>query len=308
MSLLFNTLLMVTTGTHRRMSYPIKVPSIALDITNILVIILLGALVLLVLYGFIRSARDKAVQRERDRLIDEQLRGVRQKMRQTTERYIMQEKRKEELYGMLNLLNLEELTEVKATEEDYNTYLDIVTNRIQAKYSTYEFIKQNPDVETEVGWTLAFSVDVLEDKEYYDRLKRITLGKGLDVKKLNEHFLDRVKSGKVIELGNVIVQDDYTYITGLAEGTSFNVMITFTNETFLENIKEKKAKEKEAQDKQEAENKEHEQLQDNAYAVLASATTNLDSKLLENLLEEYPELAKAYEETKENLGYTYETE
>lgn len=299
---------MVTTGTHRRMSYPIKVPSIALDITNILVIILLGALVLLVLYGFIRSARDKAVQRERDRLIDEQLRGVRQKMRQTTERYIMQEKRKEELYGMLNLLNLEELTEVKATEEDYNTYLDIVTNRIQAKYSTYEFIKQNPDVETEVGWTLAFSVDVLEDKEYYDRLKRITLGKGLDVKKLNEHFLDRVKSGKVIELGNVIVQDDYTYITGLAEGTSFNVMITFTNETFLENIKEKKAKEKEAQDKQEAENKEHEQLQDNAYAVLASATTNLDSKLLENLLEEYPELAKAYEETKENLGYTYETE
>lgn len=290
------------------MGYPIKVPSIALDITNILVIILLGALVLLVLYGFIRSARDKAVQRERDRLIDEQLHGVRQKMRQTTERYIIQEKRKEELYGMLNLLNLEELTEVKATEEDYNTYLDIVANRIQAKYSTYEFIKQNPDVESEVGWTLAFSVDVLEDKEYYERLKRITLGKGLDVKKLNEYFLERVKNDKVLKLGNVIVQDDYTYITGLAEGTSFNVMITFTNETFLKNIEEKKVKEKEAQEKQEAENKEREQLQDNAYAVLASATANLDNKLLESLMEQDPDLAEAYEETKENLGFTYDDE
>lgn len=305
---MFNIGLVNWIGYPRRMGYPIKIPSRAIDITNILVIMLLGVLVLLVIYGFIRSARDKAVQRERDRLIDEQLLSVRQKMRLTTERYMVQEKRKEELYGMLNLLNLEELTEVKATEEDYNTYLDIVTDRIKAKYSTYDFIKQNPDVETEVGWTLAFSVDVLEDKDYYDRLKRITLGKGLDVKKLNEYFLERIKSDKVIKLGNVIIQDDYTYITGLAEGTSFNVMITFTNETFLKNIEDKKAKEKEAQDKQEAENKEREQLQDNAYAVLASATTNLDNKLLENLLEEDPELAKAYEETKENLGYTYETE
>lgn len=126
-----------------------------------------------------------------------------------------------------NLLSLEDLVKQNDKLEDYEQYLDIVIKLIKEKYRTYRFLRVSPTHgDFNSGYFLSFTMTREDYPEDYEYLFRSAVSKGLTDQKINALFLDRVKAGEVLELGDVEIVEG-TAISPATQADDIMVNIVF---------------------------------------------------------------------------------
>lgn len=201
-----------------------------------------------------------------------------------------------------NEQSLEELLVDTATEQDYETYVGEVVKIVQDLYKNYQFLRQDPaENDYQSGYFLAFQIIRAEYPVEYENLFRMAVGKGLDERKINKMFVEKVQNGEVLALGDCKIDSTGTGMSSILQAMELRVNITFAptayfekKEAELEELKEKRAK-------QLAEQQEQAKEKDNALKSIRVACAVLD-KLVDSVAEKH-EMTTLVEQIKESMGY-----
>lgn len=205
-----------------------------------------------------------------------------------------------------NTKNLMELTKKEATSADYEKYLSEVARTIKEKYANYDFQIHEPvEGEVDAGWTLEFVIHRAGGAytDAYDNLFRIAIGAGLDQGQIVPKFVEKVKLGEVLDLGDVIVQEPITGTGPITSGEDMRVLISFTTPELVEKSDPLKAKKEAERVEQEEERKEKQEKQRTAYMEITKASAML-GHMAEEIVEAHPEYTEKLEELKEMYGHT----
>lgn len=140
---------------------------------------------------------------------------------------------------------LGELLSLKPTEKDYKNFIRKVSNRVQELYGDYQFFLYEPNKKDLVsGYLVQFQI--LGHEKIYNELFVYAMDKGLDMDKVDEYFLDEVKSGNVIPIGEgIIIDKTGTGISPIKSGDDVRIIISFVTEEYKQRQDEAEAKKSE---------------------------------------------------------------
>ncbi|UPI12054.1 hypothetical protein [Bacillus phage SBSphiJ4] len=119
---------------------------------------------------------------------------------------------KQQLSGMKKAPNLTSLITRKATDEEYEEILDLLTDLAKFTYNQYKFfIAKSPDETEHLNFVSVVSFSE-EAKNVHAEIFRKGVAYGIDMVELSSRFAKRAALGKVLDLGEdvVIITDDGT--------------------------------------------------------------------------------------------------
>lgn len=200
-----------------------------------------------------------------------------------------------------NTKTLSGLLENHATEEDYKNFIETLIEVIKDLYANFQFLRQDPAEEDYFsGYFLAMQVIRQEYPREYESLFRLSVDKGLKPLKLSQLFVEYLKEGKVIPLGDAVIDESQSGISSIMQGDTVRVNITFAPKSYMEKKQEILDKRKEDNDKEAKRLQEEAKDKDAALNAIRVATKVLeeatDRVVKENNLE------TLVEDTKKALG------
>lgn len=214
----------------------------------------IGALVSVVFYAILnyRLAKRSIILDEREKAIENLLSKAENTMELVEE--IIDMSKAEILEA--NTLTISEMMDKRGGEEDYNLFVDLVSEIVKEKYETFRFLRQDPSPEDfESGNCLIFQIHREEYPEVYETLFRLAIVHHLEEGEITKVFIQAVKDNAVIPIGDVEIQDIGTGISSITQGHDIRVLITFKTPEYIaegEKVKEKaeeEAKKKSVEDK-----------------------------------------------------------
>lgn len=144
----------------------------------------------------------------------------------------------------LNNHTLGELLSLEPTEEDYRNYVRVVGNKVKGLYEEYQFFMYEPDKrDLASGFLLQFQIMGIEP--VYNELFVHAMDTGLEMDKIDEFFLEELKEGNIIPIGEgIILEEEGTGISPIKSGDDVRVIISFVTEEYRARQDEKEAEEK----------------------------------------------------------------
>jgi len=124
--------------------------------------------------------------------------------------------RKEDVEGM----SLTDLLNRKPTDEEYEEILSLLTTLAKRTYADFKFLIAKSSDETKEPHFLQIVSHYEEAPALHKKIFRKAIEYGIDMRKLQEKFAEKVANGKVIDLGPdvVVITNDNT--TTLPTGVS----------------------------------------------------------------------------------------
>ncbi|QZA69721.1 hypothetical protein 035JT004_230 [Bacillus phage 035JT004] len=119
---------------------------------------------------------------------------------------------KEQLSGMKKAPNLTSLVTRKATDEEYDEILDLLTDLARYTYNQYKFfIAKSPDETEHLNFISVVSF-AEEAKAVHADIFSKGVAYGIDMAELSSRFAKRAALGKVLDLGEdvIVITDDGT--------------------------------------------------------------------------------------------------
>lgn len=209
--------------------------------------------------------------------------------------YSYVDKIREELYRrkymITNEKSLEQLLIPTTEDKHYEEFLDVFINLLQKKYKEYQFQLGKPAEDDYIsGYNLAFIIHPQEHPDEHEELFRLAVNYSLDIDHLNELFVERVKTGDVVELGDdIVISEEGTGTTTILQGGTVQAFINFRTTEEVEKSKEQETKEEEERKKEREELKKKQEARKEAYDALREATKALEEVNSETK-ERFPEL------------------
>lgn len=197
---------------------------------------------------------------------------------------------------MKNKKSLTELLSVKAEREDYEEYVGYLVDWIKDLYENYSFqlLKPNPN-DFQSGYAIGLQLFSGEKPEVFDKMFKLAISKGLRDDEVNKVFIEQLKEGKVIPLGDAVLSTSSTGVSTILRGEDLQVFISFETEEYkakrLEAEEADKKAREEQKEKQEAYIKQQKEIQ----KVLAEAASVL-AQMTQEQLAENPEFEEKYRE------------
>lgn len=150
---------------------------------------------------------------------------------------------------MNNTKTLEQLVNGVTKEEkdkaidEFTNLLSKVTKRL---YKSYQVLRLDPQTKEQRLYPhrLIFQSHISDEltSEEHNKMFKLAFDNNLTVFEINPVFRNKVKDGKVLELGNAVVTE--TSLGNILEGNTLSFSIEFMSK---DNYEEKKQKEKEAE-------------------------------------------------------------
>ena len=198
-----------------------------------------------------------------------------------------------------NTNSLEQLLEVRAKEEDYDLALEMLIGEVKRKYEEFQFkfLKPQPG-DFFSGYAVTFEILPGKDSEFLHNLFKLVIGKNLSEGKLADLFVEEVKKGNVIDLGDVILDDTGTGMSSLLTGEPVTVAISFETEEYKEKRLEREEEQKKEEEEQKAKQAKFEELRMESHKALTEASVILKEMSAE-IVKEHPEYLEAYERMRE---------
>ena len=203
---------------------------------------------------------------------------------------------------IINEQTLSDLLVEKASDADYQLFIEKLTKIVQDLYSNYQFLRQDPQPDDFMsGYFLGFQIFREEYPVEYEYLFRLAIDRGLDDVKINKLFVEALQNGTVLSLGDAIVDPNLSGCSSILQAQEIRVNIVFAPKEYMER-KEELIKEKTAEmEKQKKEQQELAIQKDNVVksARLAEAVIN---ELVDEVAEKH-ELQELVKQIKESMGY-----
>lgn len=201
-----------------------------------------------------------------------------------------------EMKEITNTKSLDQLLKTEATQEDYDAFVEEIATWTKELYKEYKFQLLQPGFEDyESGYAVVFQMFKEEKPELFENLFKQAIDKGLTDVQVNDTFVKLVKEGRVVDLGDVEIDEVGTGMSSILQGDDLRLFITFVTPEYKEKkeevLKEKEEKLKVAEEKREEANKKREY----AYATIVEASAVLKN-MTEEAIKGNPELVEAYEE------------
>lgn len=195
-----------------------------------------------------------------------------------------------------NTKALNELLVHTATQEDYDNFVLDIAEWVGELYRDYKFqFLQPAEEDFESGYAVVFQMFRPEKPELFDNLFKLAIDRGLTDAEINETFVKLVKEGKVLELGDIEIDERGTGMSSILQGDDLRLFITFVTPEYKEK-KEEILKEREEKLAVENEKRaEADKKREAAYRAIVEASAVL-SNMTKEVVEQHPELTEAYEE------------
>lgn len=148
---------------------------------------------------------------------------------------------------IMNNKKLDELTNKVATDEDYDIFVEKMGKLVKDLYENYQFLQQNPpEGDYTSGYFLGFQVIRAEYPVEYENLFRLAVDKNLNEIEINKRFVEAVKDGKVLPLGEAVIDELQTGCSSILQAQEVRVNIVFGTKEYMakqeEERKERQAK------------------------------------------------------------------
>lgn len=105
-------------------------------------------------------------------------------------------------------LTLEHLITVKPTEENYETVINLLIKLVKETYNDYKFLLAKSTDETQQPHFLQIVSNWSENPEVHKEVFKKSIEYNLDMRTLQKMFAEKVASGEVLDLGDVVVITD----------------------------------------------------------------------------------------------------
>lgn len=133
-----------------------------------------------------------------------------------------------------NSLTLQELTEVTDEPEAYTEYLEVITGIIKELYQKYRFIQGKPTIgDYQSGYYLSFTISRANLPTEYEFLFRTAISNSLNIDTVNSLFIDLVKDGSILDLGDVEITEG-TALSPATQGDDIIANIVFMPRDYYE--------------------------------------------------------------------------
>lgn len=147
---------------------------------------------------------------------------------------------------IMNNKKLDELTNKIAKEEDYELFVEKMGELVKDLYANYQFLQQNPpEGDYTSGYFLGFQVIRAEYPLEYENLFRLAVDKNLNELEINKRFVKHVKEGKVLPLGDAIIDETQTGCSSILQAQEVRVNIVFGTKEYMDK-QEQERKERQA--------------------------------------------------------------
>ena len=150
-----------------------------------------------------------------------------------------------------NTRTLRELVDGVSKEQKeiaIDKFTDLLSSIAKSLYRQYQVLRQDPQSDDQrfFGHQLLFQSHVTDrlTRNEYQQMYKLAFDNNLNVYEINPVFREKVRKGKVLELGDVVITD--TALGNILDGQTFSFSISFMP---IETYKEMKEKEKEAEEK-----------------------------------------------------------
>lgn len=201
--------------------------------------------------------------------------------------------------GLKNKNNLGQLLEVKASESDYDVALEMLVKEVKDLYKDFHFKFLKPqDGDFLSGYAVVFELHPKGKDDLLHTLFKYVVGKNMSEGKLADLFVEEVKKGNVIELGDVILDETGTGMSSLLTGEDVTIVISFETEDYQAKRKEQEELEDAEAEEQKAKQAKFEELRVESHKALVEASVIL-KEMSKELVEKNPEYVEAYERVKE---------
>lgn len=128
-----------------------------------------------------------------------------------------------------NTQTLEELLLPRGTDEDYADFIGKLTKVVKKHYAEYQFLRQDPAPDDyENANCLVFQLFPDDFPEDYEYLFKLAIDKSLSEGEITRRFIQHVKDGEVLALGDVEVEDIGTGVSSIYQAQDLKVLISFT--------------------------------------------------------------------------------
>lgn len=269
-----------------------------INIVYIIIVFLFVLLVIIDIRKELKIKREEAnkIQKEKETLQKEikRISGI-----------IREEVNKGEILGgdsrmvLENNNNLGQLLEVKAEQEDYDLALAMLIKEVQGLYKDFKFKLLKPQTGDYLsGYAITFEIsDRREGSTLRELFKRV-IAKNMSEGKLADLFVEEVKNGNVIEIGDVILDEYATGMSSLVTGEPVTVVISFETEEYKVKRKEQEEEQKAEAEKQKEKQENLEKLRVEAHKAITEASVIL-KEMSKEIVEAHPEYVEAYEKVRE---------
>lgn len=200
---------------------------------------------------------------------------------------------------LVNKKTLEELLQNEPIEKGYAEVIDILTATVKEAYENFRFTFMKPDEEDYLsGYAIKFVFPVDKHQSLYEELFKLTVAYNLKEEEINKRFSKILANGKVIPVGNVLVDDKSTGVSPILNGEDLVVYIVFEDEEYLLKRKEEEKRQEKASEEAVAKQKEMVKAREDGYKTLLRASALME-KLSDELVKEHPEFLEAYNKIRE---------
>lgn len=126
-----------------------------------------------------------------------------------------------------NHATLEDLVKQNDNEEDYESYLAVLTELIQERYKNYRFLRVSPTHEDfRSGYFLSITINRENVPAEYEYLFRLAVKQGLTPEKINDLFYRKMQAGEILALGDVEIVAG-TAVSPITQAEDLMVNIVF---------------------------------------------------------------------------------
>lgn len=146
---------------------------------------------------------------------------------------------------ILNKNTLGELLALEPEDKHYEEYVGMVGKRVKELFEDYQFFLYEPDKADLVsGYLMQFQI--LGHEPIYNELFVYAMDSGLEMDKIDEFFLEALKEGDILPIGEgIILDEEGTGISPIKSGDDVRVIISFVTDEY-------KARQEEAEKEAEA--------------------------------------------------------
>lgn len=141
----------------------------------------------------------------------------------------------------INGHTLGELLALEASEEEYEKYVEMVSEVVGELYSDYQFFMYEPDKSDLVsGYMLQFQI--MGHEPVYDKLFKYAMDTGLEMDKIDKYFYEALTNEKVIPVGEgIVLEEEGTGISPIKSGDDVRIIISFVTEEYRKRQEEAEA-------------------------------------------------------------------
>jgi len=198
-----------------------------------------------------------------------------------------------------NTNSLGQLLDVKAKEEDYELALGMLIEEVKSKYADFQFKLLKPQQgDFFSGYAVTFELLPKEDHEFLHTLFKVVIGKNLSEGKLADLFVEQVKKGNVLDLGDVTLDETGTGMSTLLSGEAVTIAISFETEEYKEERLKNEEEKKKEEEAHKAKQEKMEKLRVEAHKAITEASVIL-SEMSKEIVAKHPEYLEAYNRMRE---------